>query len=190
MFRAVRFVCAASLIVISLCLATGRAAAEKVLYSAGFETKAREWSSSETIPFGQGLALGPFNSRHKEAPHRLKLELPDLPAVAGLVLEFDLILLGKWESEGTQADRFEVLADGNPLLTLTQFPCDLTDEAENLPAGTPGAVPVFNRFLGSCVLKQRLALPADRPLELKFVGTCTGRRSEFWAIDNVRVIQP
>ena len=148
-----------------------------------------EWSTKETVIIDGDTALGPFNSRTKLHARKARLKLEGLPAGTDLLLSFDLILLGKWDEEGTRADSFALYADGELLLEVLRFPCDLGDEAENLPAGTPGAAKVDNRWLGSCVLPQQVTIPSsviqNGELKLTFKGTCSGRRSEFWAVDNV-----
>jgi len=145
------------------------------------------WSEDKTHEVGGSTVLGLFNQRNDDYPDDVTLRIEEGPAPEPLSVEFDLVLLGNWDSEGAKADRFEVLDNnGGTLLEVTEFSCGLTDEDENLPPKTPGATKVGRRYMRHCVLHKSFVVPAGTE-EITFRGTVTGRRSEFWALDNVRL---
>lgn len=155
-----------------------------------FETEVSDaWSKDKTHEIGGGKVLGPFNQRNDDYPDKVALEIGKDLAGRPLSVDFDLILLGNWDMEGARADRFTVEdGEGNELLVVEEFPCDLTDEDENLPAGAPGATKVGKRYMRHCVLHKSFVLPEGAE-EIVFKGKVSGRRSEFWALDNV-VLSP
>jgi hypothetical protein len=165
-------------------------AAETVSYD--FESRPdKAWSPRGRMELAEGQALGPFNSRHKEAPRRAKLKIGKELAGKPLTLRFDLLLLGQWDSGGDLADRFEVDYGGKRVLLVNKFPCKLPPEAELMPENAPNAARVFNRWLAVCRLPQVVTLPpAEEGDTIVFKGTCSGRRSEFWALDNVSLSTP
>lgn len=148
------------------------------------------WSRGGTLDLDGNTVFGPFNSRNDDYRSRAKWKLDGLES-APHTLQFDLILFGRWDSQGSMADRFELRAGGETLLTVDRFPCKTTDADENLPEGTPGAVRIGNRYMGHCVLPQTALIPAtaieDGELKLEFWARVSGRRSEFWALDNLRL---
>jgi hypothetical protein len=163
------------------------AGAEDLTYD--FEAEVPEaWSEDDTHQVtGQSQVLGPFNQRNDDYPNKASLSIGKELQGRPLKVEFDLVLLGNWDSQGSKADSFTVEdGDGNELLKVEQFPCDLTDKDENLPEGTPGATKVGKRYMRHCVLHKSFVLPAGAE-EIVFKGKTTGRRSEFWALDNVRL---
>lgn len=167
-------------------LAASTGAAE-MLYD--FEAEVPEaWSEDSTHEVaGQSHVLGPFNQRNDDYPDKASLSIGKESQGKPLTVEFDLVLLGNWDSQGSRADSFTVEdGDGNELLKVEEFPCNLTDKDENLPEGTPGATKVGKRYMRHCVLHKSFVLPAGAE-EVVFKGKTTGRRSEFWALDNVRL---
>lgn len=139
-----------------------------------------------------GNVLGPFNNRNPKYRGRTDLKLKGLE-VRPYTLSFDLVLLGNWDDEeSSKADEVTVEANGIPLIKVASFPCQTTDEDEMLPANTPGAVRIGRRWLGNCVLPKEVPVPAEvlkgnGDLRITFKGKTSGRRSEFWALDNVRL---
>ncbi len=153
-----------------------------------FESEVSDaWSEDETFQLGGGKVLGLFNQRNDDYPDKVTLRLGKELEGRPVAVEFDLVLLGNWDAEGSKADRFAVEdGDGNELLVVEEFPCGLTDQDENLPEGAPGATKVGKRYMRHCVLHKSFVLPAGAE-EVVFQGKVTGRRSEFWALDNVRL---
>ncbi|WP_029897423.1 hypothetical protein [Desulfohalovibrio reitneri] len=151
-----------------------------------------EWSAHDTIKVDGDPALGVFNSRHVRADDEAVLEVAGLPS-RDLVLRFDLILIGSWDSFGELADTFSVQANGDPLLLLSAFPCQIEGDDEAKPIGNDGLVrtPLSRRDLGYWILRQELDIPADLVrdggLTVRFQGETSARRVESWALDNVRL---
>ncbi len=159
---------------------------------------APQWAKQGTYAIGNKDCLGLFNNRGLWFPAGTTLHLDKISTASTgaeqLVLAFDLYLVGKWDSEGDLADVFTIQANGRPLFSLTSFPCRLQDEDEKKPLDNQGQVKVHNRKLGYWIVPVRVPLPDDLydsgPVELEFHAKLTGRRTEFWALDNVRILAP
>ena len=162
-------------------------------YSYDFESGRPDvWSKGGSLETASGKVLGPFNNRNTKYRGRTDLRLEGLEA-RPYTLSFDLVLFGNWEcAHSAKADRVEVEANGVPLLKVDEFDCNTTDKDELLPKGTPGAVHIGNRWLGTCVQTHTVPVAAEMledngDLRISFRGRVSGRRSEFWALDNVRL---
>jgi hypothetical protein len=152
-----------------------------------------EWQPDKRLRIGENHVLGVFNDRNPRHPPQARLSLHGLSAETPLILEFDLILIGTWDSGGELADRWELRAgDGPPLLRLTTFPNAFSDPDETRPLGNAGWVPLYGRQRAYWVVRQSVSVPperfADGTLALTFSAAVTGRRTEFWALDQVKII--
>jgi hypothetical protein len=152
-----------------------------------------EWQPDKRLSIGANQVLGVFNNRNPRHPPGTRLTLHGLAAGAPLTLTFDLFLIGTWDSGGELADRWELRAgDGPPLLTLTAFPNAFSDPDETLPVGNSGWVTLYGQPRAYWVVRQSVIIPPDRfadgNLVLTFSAAVTGRRTEFWALDQVKII--
>jgi hypothetical protein len=152
-----------------------------------------EWQPDKRLRIGENHVLGVFNDRNPRHPPQARLTLHGLAADAPLTLEFDLFLIGTWDSGGELADRWEFRAgDGPPLLNLTTFPNAFSDPDETLPLGNSGWVTLYGQPRAYWVVRQSVIIPPERftdgTLVLTFSAAVTGRRTEFWALDQVEII--
>lgn len=158
-----------------------------------FESKpGPSWTTQSTAVIGSTRALGLFNDVNNRYSKGTQLALTDLPPGSQVNLSFDLYLIGTWDSEGKLADRFAVTTqDERIVLELKEFPNAFADEEQTQPLGNRGKVFVEGRERAYWVVPQEFTLsPADiggKEVTLNFRGHLTGRKTEFWAIDNVRV---
>ncbi|AGW12201.1 hypothetical protein [Megalodesulfovibrio gigas] len=137
-------------------------------------------------------ALGLFNNKNRKRPSGVTLTLEQLPAGKPLELRFDLYLVGNWESRGQRlSDRFTVHANEQQVFLLDQFPCKILNNDETQTVDALGMVVVKEHVLGYWKVPVRVDLPAalvkDGALELDFYAKLTGKGTEFWALDDVRV---
>jgi hypothetical protein len=152
-----------------------------------------EWQPDKRLSIGANRVLGVFNNRNPRHPPGTRLTLRGLPVGVPLTLAFDLFLIGTWDSGGELADRWELRAgDGPPLLRLTAFPNAFSDPDETLPLGNSGWVTLYGQPRAYWVVRQSVIIPPDRfadgNLVLTFSAAVTGRRTEFWALDQVKII--
>lgn len=151
-----------------------------------------EWQPDKRLRIGENHVLGVFNDRNPRHPPQARLILHGLAVDAPLTLEFDLFLIGTWDSGGELADFWELrTGDGRPLLSLTAFPNAFSDPDELHPLGNAGWVPLYGRQRAYWVVRQSVSVPPDRfadgTLILTFSAAVSGRRTEFWAIDQVKI---
>ncbi|MGB8718769.1 MAG: hypothetical protein WCD46_05620, partial [Desulfobacterales bacterium] len=151
-----------------------------------------EWQPDKRLRIGENHVLGVFNDRNPRHPPQARLILHGLAVDAPLTLEFDLFLIGTWDSGGELADFWELrTGDGPPLLRLTAFPNAFSDPDELHPLGNAGWVPLYGRQRAYWVVRQSVRVPPDRfadgTLILTFSAAVSGRRTEFWAIDQVKI---
>ncbi|MCA1985965.1 MAG: hypothetical protein LDL27_05765 [Desulfovibrio sp.] len=137
-------------------------------------------------------ALGLFNNKNRKRPAGTTLTLEHLPAGKPLELSFDLYLVGNWESRGQRLfDRFTVHANQQQILLMDQFPCKILNNDETQAVDSLGLVVVKDHVLGYWKVPVRLDIPASLTaggtLKLDFHARLTGKGTEFWALDNVRV---
>ena len=158
-----------------------------------FESTATpEWEPDKRFRIGENHVLGVFNNRNPRHPPAARLTLKGFPTGSPLTLEFDLFLIGTWDSGGELSDRWELRAgDGPPLLTLTAFPNTFKDPDETVAVGNTGWVKLYGRQRAYWVVRQTVTIPPERftggTLALTFSGKLTGRRTEFWALDQVAI---
>jgi hypothetical protein len=150
------------------------------------------WQPDKRFRIGENHVLGVFNNRNPRHPPGTRLTLRGLSPDAPLTLGFDLFLIGTWDSGGELADRWELRSvDGPPLLTLTAFPNTFSDPDETVAVGNTGWVKLYGRQRAYWVVRQTVTISPDRfpegSLVLTFSGALTGRRTEFWALDQVEV---
>lgn len=156
------------------------------------EGVAAEWSWKRTYGIEGNTVLGLFNSRNRRFTPETRLNLSGIAEGAAVDLSFDLYLIGTWDSEGPLADRFQVAVQGGGLLLdLATFPNRFADKEEKVPEGHTGFVKVLRKPRAYWRVRQRLAVPAEMirqgALTLLFKGHVTGRKTEYWALDNVAV---
>ncbi|TIH19924.1 hypothetical protein D0S45_00890 [Marinifilum sp. JC120] len=170
-------------------------AAPKAIKNYSFEKKkaAKDWSPRKTFIVGENRRLGLFNDRNKRFPSAATLTLKDVPANRDLVLTFDMVFVGSWDNEGKLADKFTVsVVDGPELLSMTKFPCTLIDNDDSRPLGNDGLVKVGPKDRAYWVKAVSIKIPAteiaDGTIKIRFKGFLTGRKTEYWALDNVKII--
>ncbi len=166
----------------------------QVLKMYSFEKKKapEQWSARKTFVINANRCLGLFNDRNKRYPSSTTLTIRDIPQDKGIDVSFDMIFVGSWDSEGKLADRFIVTGnDGTELLNMTAFPCTLIDNDDSKPVGNNGLVAVGERERAYWIKRMKLEIPAsaikDGEANLTFKGFLTGRKTEFWAMDNVMI---
>lgn len=162
-------------------------------YSFNKKKAPKEWSARKTFKVADNRCLGLFNNRNKRYPSKTILTLTDIPAGKNLQLKFDMLFIGSWDNEGKLADRFTVtVVDGPIILDLRQFPCTLIENDDTRPVNNNGFVQVGVRDRAYWVKPITLNIPAgdikDNTLDLEFKGYLTGRKTEFWAMDNVKIV--
>lgn len=158
-----------------------------------FESKpGSEWTTQSTTLIGPNRVLGLFNDVNGRYSKGAHLTLTDIPSGSQVKLSFDLYLIGTWDSGGKLADRFTVTTqDEKMVLELKEFPNAFADEEQTQPIGNRGKVSVEGRERAYWVVPQEFTLtPNDiggKQVTLYFRGHLTGRKTEFWAMDNVKV---
>lgn len=151
-----------------------------------------EWSTQSTTLIGSNRVLGLFNDVNGKFLKGTHLNLKDLPPGAQVNVSFDLFLIGTWDSGGKLADRFTVTTqDGKVLLELKEFPNAFVEDKDTQPVGNRGKVYVESRERAYWVVPLQVTMPSaqanGKEVSLEFRGHLTGRKTEFWAIDNVKV---
>lgn len=151
-----------------------------------------EWSTNGVYDMDGTKVLGLFNDRNKKFERSTQLRLSDIPADSFITLAFDLYLIGTWDSSGKLSDRWQVSIPGGPtLLELTVFPNRFKDPDEKMPDGNAGLVEIYGHLRPYWIQHYRITLtPAQisqNTLTLLFRGYLTGRKTEFWALDNMTV---
>ncbi|NDV27281.1 hypothetical protein [Desulfovibrio sp. JC010] len=162
-------------------------------YSFNKKKASNDWSPRKTFMVGENRRLGLFNDRNKRYPSKTVLTLSGLPTDADLKLEFDMVFVGSWDNEGKLADKFIVSAvDGPELLNMTEFPCTLIDNNDSRPVGNDGWVRVGPKERAYWIKPMTVKIPAaaikEGSIEIQFKGFLTGRKTEFWALDNVQIL--
>lgn len=151
-----------------------------------------EWSTPFSTQIGNNKVLGIYNDRNDKYPKGVRLTISDIPPGARVTLSFDIYFIGSWDSEGSLADRWKLgIKGGPPLLELSKFPSAYRDKDEEHPVGNAGSLKVGNRNLPYWIKSEKVSIPPEQikngSIALEFQGTLTGRKTEFWALDNVRV---
>ncbi|HPA15427.1 MAG TPA: hypothetical protein PKV75_09195 [Desulfobacterales bacterium] len=151
-----------------------------------------EWASDRSFPIGNKNVQGLFNDRNPEFNPATQLKISKIPSGSRIDLSFDLYLIGTWDSGGKQADRWTLgMKEGGILLDLTTFPNRFKDPGEKVPDGNEGFVRIYRHDRAYWMESRRVSISPDQirgdSLVLVFRGYLTGRKTEFWAIDNVRV---
>lgn len=174
---------------------TPASADSTVIKSYSFDKKkaSKDWSARKTFMVGENRRLGLFNNRNKRYPSQTILTLNELPAATNLELQFDMVFVGSWDSEGKLADKFVVsILDGPELFSMTEFPCTLIDNDDSRPLNNDGLVLVGAKDRAYWTEKIRISIPVNEikkgSISIKFEGFLTGRKTEFWALDNVEII--
>ncbi|WP_321404075.1 hypothetical protein [Maridesulfovibrio sp.] len=185
-----------SIITCALLCITSASADSTTLKTYTFNKKkaSGDWSPRKTFIIGENRRLGIFNDRNKRYPSIAKLSLKDLPADTDLELGFDMIFVGSWDNAGKLADKFVVSIDDGPqLLTMTEFPCTLIDNDDSKPVGNDGVVRVGPKNRAYWIKPISITIPSTSikagAVEIKFKGFLTGRKTEFWALDNVKLLK-
>ncbi|NDV23485.1 hypothetical protein [Desulfovibrio sp. JC022] len=170
-------------------------AAQMTIKNYSFEKKkaSKDWSPRKTFIVGENRRLGLFNDRNKRFPSTATLTVTDLPAGRDLELTFDMVFVGSWDNEGKLADKFTIsIVDGPELLNMTEFPCTLIDNDDSRPVGNNGVVKVGPKDRAFWIKPMNIKIPAstitDGSIKIKFKGFLTGRKTEYWALDNVKII--
>lgn len=104
-----------------------------------------------------------------------------------------MIFVGSWDNEGKLADKFIIsVLDGPELLNMTEFPCTLVDNDDSRPVGNDGLVRVGPKERAFWIKPVSVIIPAaeikDGSIKVQFKGFLTGRKTEFWAMDNVKIL--
>jgi hypothetical protein len=154
-----------------------------------------DWSAADIDRVGHNTVLGIFNDEYEEAPDNTRLTVGKVPPGSKVTVSFELYFIGTWDSGGKLADRWTLsVEDGPVLIDLTEFPCKYSgdkDKGEG-PVGHDGMVLYRGHPRAYWITEQTAtiepdAIPEEGPLVLVFDGNVTGRRTENWALDNVRV---
>ncbi|WP_432736057.1 hypothetical protein [Maridesulfovibrio sp. FT414] len=161
-------------------------------YSFSKKKAPAEWSTGKTFLIADDRRLGLFNDRNKKYPSATTLTVSNIPQGSSVEISFDMIFVGSWDSEGKLADRFTVSIAGGPvLLDMTKFPCAVIDDDDNQPTGHDGFVRVGERDRAYWISPVSVEVPASLIINgeatVEFKGFLTGRKTEFWAIDNVTI---
>lgn len=150
-----------------------------------------QWSTDRAFEADGEKVIGLFNNKNPRYPSEAALTLTGLPAGAGLQVSFKLYLVGGWESEGENADRFLITSNGFPLLRLDTFPCKLTDHDESKPVGEQGFVDTGKRKLAYWIMPLSFPIPDDAvvngQISIVFRGSLTGHGTEFWGLGDVAI---
>jgi len=156
------------------------------------EPPGTEWSTNRTFDLGSNRILGLFNDENPRYPTAASLRLSDIPAGASVTLSFDLYFVGTWDSSGNLADRWGLeIKGGETLLEMTEFNYAYRNGEKARPQGKRGSLDTGKRILQYWIVTHEFTIPPDRiqdgSLTLLFRGDLTGRGTEFWALDDVRV---
>jgi hypothetical protein len=151
-----------------------------------------EWSTRRFFQIGDKNVLGLFNDRNTKFYPAARLKLGNIPPGNRIDLSFDLYLIGTWDSGGKLADRWTLeIEEGDMLLDLTSFPNRFKDPEEKIPDGNEGWARIYHHDRAYWMESHRVTISPRQihsdSLVLVFRGYLTGRKTEFWAIDNVRV---
>ncbi len=184
-----------SVTALSLLICTSAALAGKhpfKTYDFSAKKISSDWSTKKTFIISGNRVLGLFNNRNKRYPSQTVLTLKDIPKNSSITVKFDMFYVGSWDSEGKLADSFSVtIPEAAEVMKLTKFPCLLENGDDEKPVNNTGLVKVGERDRAYWVAP--LSFTVDRSmiingeLKLEFKGTLTGRKTEFWALDNVKV---
>ncbi|WP_031483408.1 hypothetical protein [Maridesulfovibrio frigidus] len=152
----------------------------------------KDWSPRKTVSIKENRALGLFNDRNKRYSSQTVLTIKDIPAQSSVKVKFTMIYVGSWDSGGKLADRFIVsTAGGSELLNITEFPCLLENGDDNMPINNNGLVRVGERERAYWTQPLTFTIPTSEinegEVKVKFRGYLTGRKTEFWAMDNVEL---
>ncbi|SDL16752.1 hypothetical protein SAMN05660337_2323 [Maridesulfovibrio ferrireducens] len=179
----------------SLLLCASSASAENCPFkSFSFEKKkaSSDWSAKKTYVVSGNRTLGLFNNRNKRYPSQTVLTIKDIPKNSSITVKFDMLYIGSWDSEGKLADRFTITVGGGPeIMNITKFPCLLEDGDDTKPVNNTGFVKVGERDRAYWVTPLSFTVEpsviTNSELKLEFKGYLTGRKTEFWALDNVEI---
>ncbi|OEU65271.1 MAG: hypothetical protein BA863_08480 [Desulfovibrio sp. S3730MH75] len=152
----------------------------------------KDWSPKKAFSIKENWALGLFNDRNKRYRAQTVLTIKDIPAQSSVKVKFTMIYVGSWDSGGKLADSFIVsIAGGNELLKITEFPCLLEDGDDNKPINNDGLVRVGERQRAYWIQPLTVTIPSSEinedEVKVQFRGYLTGRKTEFWAIDDVEL---
>ncbi len=183
------------LLVCSLPISASASDTQQVLATYSFNSKKvpAQWSTGKTFVIGENRTLGLFNDRNKRYRKSTVLTIDGIPEGREVEVKFDLIFVGTWDSGGKLADRFTISeVDGNQLLEMTEFPCALIDGDESRPLDNNGFVRVGERERAYWIQPLAMNIPLsgikNGKTAIEFRGYLTGRKTEFWALDNVKII--
>lgn len=151
-----------------------------------------EWSRNRVCKINDNTVLGLFNNRNKKFAPETSLRLSDIPKGSQIDLSFDLYLIGTWDSSGKLADRWQLsIQNGDVLLDLRSFPNGFKDPEEKIPDGNAGFVNVCYHPRAYWIVNHQVSILPEQitedALTLVFKGYLTGRKTEFWALDNVKL---
>jgi hypothetical protein len=151
-----------------------------------------EWSTPFSTKIGNNKVLGIFNDRNDKYLKGVQLTVSNIPPNAKVALSFDTYFIGSWDSEGDLADRWVLKAKGGPaLLELTKFPATYREKDEEHPVRNVGFLKLGNRNPPYWIISEKVTAPFEQTnngsITVDFEGTLTGRKTEFWALDNVQV---
>ncbi len=152
----------------------------------------KDWSPRKSFPIKENRALGLFNDRNKRYSSQTVLTIKDIPAQSSVNVKFTMIYVGSWDSGGKLADSFVVsTAGGTELLKITEFPCLLENGDDNMPINNNGLVRVGERERAYWTQPLTFTIPSSEinegVVKVQFRGYLTGRKTEFWAMDNVEL---
>lgn len=152
----------------------------------------KEWATFDVYSIGGNKVLGLFNDKNKKYQRETHLNLKNLPPDTPVTISFDLYLVGTWDSSGELLDRWVMSVENGPtLLDLQKFPSAYADKEEKSPIGNKGVVTVGTRDLAYWVVNESVVVPPEKivggAVSLRFQGFLTGRKTEFWGLDNVSV---
>ncbi|TVM14843.1 hypothetical protein DPQ33_16595 [Oceanidesulfovibrio indonesiensis] len=137
--------------------------------------------------------LGLFNSKNPSWDRETTLTLTGLPEGKRVVLQYDLYMIGEWESSGKFKDRYYVhIPDGPTVYEQTDFPCELAQFGiEESAIGNDGFVVVKRHTLGYWIQPTTVVIPASAvqngTVKVIFYADLSGRGTEFMAMDNFKV---
>ena len=155
-----------------------------------FEADAPGWSVTPFLTIGANRVLGPFNDRNKRYSDGASLTVTGWPSGADMLVTFELYCIGTLDSGGDLADRVWVeLGDGTMLLDIREFPNQFFDDKQEAATGNRGWIRIGERERAYWTIREQIRVPASRivdgSVKLVFDGEVTGRKTEFWALDNV-----
>ncbi|SME92443.1 hypothetical protein [Desulfovibrio gilichinskyi] len=177
-----------------LICASAATAGEPLFKTYDFSNKkiSSDWSTKKTYIIAGNRVLGLFNNRNKRYPAQTVLTLQNIPKNSAVTVKFDMFYVGSWDSEGKLADSFSVtIPEGAEIMKLTKFPCILENDDDEKPVNNTGFVKVGERDRAYWVAPLSFtvdhSMVLNGELKLEFKGSLTGRKTEFWALDNVKV---